>query len=365
VTTALVRALLHGPGPWLDPAVRSAFPQGTELLGNVPVDPDGVAEVNLSTSVRQASPTQLSALSAQLVWTLRQLSEITAVRLLADGAPLAVPGVPVEQPRSAWSSFDPAAPPSFAAAVYRAGGRWHGIPRDVPGLGPAAGLTGLAVAADGSRFAGLRVRGSSTTLLVGRVGDRPRRVLTGGSMTPPAFAPDGDVFTVVTDGARRRVVRVPTDGGPSRVKVDRALLVRPVQRIRLSRDGARVAAVVGRVGHSRLLIGRVSAVHGGVALDGFRAVLRGFPDLRGLAWDGADSLLVTAADVGGGREIVALDVDGYGTRTVSTAGLPAEPVDIAAAPGRPIVVRAGTHVWVDDEGGWQRVGAGTDPTYAG
>ena len=365
VTTALVRALLHGPGPWLAPAVRSAFPQGTELLGNVPVDPDGVAEVNLSSSVRQAGPTQLSALSAQLVWTLRQLSEITAVRVLADGAPLGVPGVPLEQPRTAWSSFDPAAPPALAAAVYRGRTGWRGIPHDVAGLAPAAGLSGLALAQDGARYAGLRVRRGSTALLVGRAGDRPRQMLSATSMTPPAFAPNGDVFTVVTDGGRRRVVRVPSSGGLTAVHVDPDLLSRPVQRLRLSRDGARVAAVVGRVGHGRLLIGRVSVGHGRVALDDFRAVLRGFPDIRGLAWDGADSLLVTAADVGGGREIVALDVDGYGTRTVSTTGLRAEPVGVAAAPGQPIVVRAGSDVWVDREGGWQRVGAGAEPTYAG
>ena len=96
--TPLVRALLSGPGAWLAPSVRSAFPEKTELLGNVPVEHDGTAEVNFTSAVRQASSSQLRALSAQLVWTLRQVSEIKQVRILADGSPLEVPGVAVDQP---------------------------------------------------------------------------------------------------------------------------------------------------------------------------------------------------------------------------------------------------------------------------
>jgi hypothetical protein len=364
-TTALVRALLHGPGPWLAPAVHSAFPQGTDLLGNVPVDPDGVAEVNLSAAVRQAGAAQLTALSAQMVWTLRQVSEVTAVQLLSDGAPLGVPGAPLEQPRTAWASFDPAAPPTLTAAVFRSGGTWRGVSTAVAGLGPAAGLAAVAVSADGRRYAALRAGGRSTALMVGGMGERAHRVLIATAITPPAFGPDGTVYAVVTGGSHRRMVSISPDGAKTTVDVDRALLARPVQRIKLSRDGARVAAVVGRTGHGRLLIGRVSPARGRVRLESFRTVLRGFPDIRGLAWNGADSLLVTAADVGGGREIVALDVDGYGTRTVSTAGLPADPVGVAAAPGRPTVVQAGAGVWIDEAGGgWLRVGRGQQPTYA-
>jgi hypothetical protein len=363
-TTALIRALVHGPGPWLAPAVRTALPVGTDLLGNVPVDPAGVAEVNLSAAVRQASPSQLRALSAQVAWTLRQVSEITAVQLLADGTPIEVDGLALAQPLSSWPTFDPAAPPSMTAAVYRNDRGWHGVPGTVDGLAGAARLDALALTADGRRYAGLRIGPAGTSLMVGAVGRRAHPVLSADRVAAPAFAPDGGVFTIVTRGGRRSAVRVDPDGSVRRVPVDPTLLTRPVQRMKLSRDGARVAAVVGAVGHGRLLIGRVSNARDGVRLDDFRAVLPGFPDIRGLAWDGADSLVVTAADVGGGREIVALDVDGYASRTVSTAGLPAEPVGVATAPGRPTVVRAGTGVWVDEAaGGWQRFATGWQPTY--
>jgi hypothetical protein len=87
--------------------------------------------------------------------------------------------------------------------------------------------------------------------------------------------------------------------------------------------------------------------------------------VRGVAWWAADLLAATAADAGGGRELVAVDVDGYGTQTVPTAGLPTQPVDVAAAPGEPLLVTAGDSVWLDDPVvGWRRLGRGSDPTYA-
>jgi hypothetical protein len=361
VTTALVRALVQGPGPWLAPAVRSAFPPGTDVLGNVPVDPDGIAEVNLSASLRLASAGQLEALSAQLVWTLRQVTEINGVRLLADGSPVAVPGVGVDQPRTAWPSYDPAAPPVLTDAFRAGSGGWQGIGADVPGLGPADGLTGVMLSRDGLRYAGWRLSG----LYVGRTGETPTRALTAATFTDPTFDQAGDVFTVATRGARRWVAEITLDGGHRPVAADPALLARPVQELRLSRDGARFAAAIGPLNAARLVVGRVATVHGQLHLGDLRYVLPGVRDVRGVAWDGADQLVVTAANPGGGRELWAVDVDGYGPRTVSTAGLTAAPTDVAAAPGQRLLITAGGSVWLDDPGGgWRRIGRGSQPAYA-
>jgi hypothetical protein len=251
------------------------------------------------------------------------------------------------------------------AAVYRRGDGWRGLPNTVGGLAGAADLDALALTSDGHSYAGLRSARTGMRLMIGQLGESPHRVLTADALSAPAFGPGGELYTIATDSGRRRAVRIGTDGVPHRIGVDASLLTRPVQHMKLSRDGARVAAVVGAVGHGRLLIGRVSDTRDGVRLDDFRTVLRGFPDIRGLAWNGADNLVVTAADVGGGRELVALDVDGYGTRTVSTAGLPSQPVEVAAAPGRPMVVHTATGIWVDAPAtGWHRVGSGREPTYA-
>ena len=366
VTTALVRALLAGPGAWLDPSVRTAFPDGTELLGNVPVDPTGVAEVNLSSAVRQASPGQLKALSAQIVWTLRQVGgEINLVRLLADGSPLAVPGEPLNQPISSWRSFNPSAPPAAAVAAYERGGSWRTIGGVLPGLADtAAGLTGVALSHDGTTVAGLRVHRRSASLVVGARGRRPFVRLTADTLTPPTFAPSGAAYTIASRGGVRAVDAAPASGPVQRVIADDRLLAHPVQRLRLSRDGTRVAAVVGRRGHGRLLVGRVTVVRGATHFDAFRAVLPDAADVRGVAWDGGDELVVTAADAAGGREMVSVDVDGYGTRAVPTSGLTGQPVDVAAAPGGPLLVAASGAVWRNTStGGWTRVDGGSQPIY--
>ena len=366
VATSLVRALVTGPGPWLAPAVRTGFPSGTDLLGNVPVDANGVAEVNLTSAVRQASTTQLQALSAQLVWTLRQVTEVTGVRLLADGSPVAVPGVGVDQPRTAWPTFNPAAPPVLTDAFYAGRNGWPGIGADVPGLDRANRLTGVALSRDGLHFAGLHIVGPrSVQLYVGRTGDAPTRRLTADSLTDPTFDAAGDVFTVAKRGPRRWVAEIAADGGRRDVATEAALMSRPIQELRVSRDGARFAAVRGPAGAGRLVVGRVATSRGLPRFGAFRAVLPGVSDVRGVAWDGADQLVVTAADPAGGRELWAVDVDGYSARILSTEGVAEPPTDVAAAPGLPLVVTAGSMVWIDDPaGGWRRVGRGSQPAYA-
>jgi hypothetical protein len=365
--TPLVRALVSGPGAWLAPSVRSGFPARTELLGNVPVEHDGTAEVNFTSAVRQASPTQLKALSAQLVWTLRQVGEIKRVRILADGAPLEVPGVPVSQPTSAWPSFNPAAAPATGVAAFHHGGHWRTVGGSLRGLAAStAGLAGVAISHDGSHIAGLRVHRHAATLVVGPRGRAPRARLTADALTAPTFDPSGAAITLATRMGARSVVVVPAAGGRKvNATADTSLLDRPVQQLRLSRDGERVAAVVGTLGHGHLLVGRVTTNRDGMHLGAFRNVLPDAADVRGVAWDGGDQLVVTAADAVGGRELVQVDVDGYGTRTVPTSGLVGQPVDVAAAPGRPLLVVAGLAVWRHNPtGGWSRVGAGDQPVYA-
>lgn len=365
VTTALVRALLDGPGHWLAPSVHSAFPAGTELLGNVPVDPNGTAEVNLSNVVHQASPAQLRSMSAQLVWTLRQVNEISVVRLLADGSPLSVSGVPEDQPVTSWRTFNPSAPPVSPVGLFNHSGTWQPVGASLPGLAEStSGLVGVGISDDGSTIAGVRVRRHSMSLVVTPRGKHQIVRLNADSLTPPTFDPAGAAYTVATRGASRTVEAVAPDGVVQRVTVDPRLLTRPVQQMRLSRDGARVAAVVGKPTHGRLLVGRVTVVRGDVQFAAFRDVLPDVADVRGVAWDGGDQFVVTAADAAGGRELLEVDVDGYGTRTIPTSGLPAQPVDVATAPGRSLLVTAGRSVWRNNAtGGWTRMGFGDQPVY--
>jgi hypothetical protein len=366
ITTALVRALVAGPGGWLAPAVRTGFPAGTELLGSVPVDRSGVAEVNLSVAARQASDTDLRTMSAQLSWTLRQVQEISSVRLLADGAQLAVfatKGAPDE-----FVDFDPA-PRSSLTAFFRTGDDWALVGADTaPALAPVHGLNAVALSRGGDRLAGLGPTRFGMTLHVGPAGAPPPVQLRGRHLTAPTFGPNGEVYTVVTDHTGQWVARVPEGGAVRRVPAAAAITRRPVQALRISPDGARVAAVVGPPDRGRLLVGRVAVRNGDPTFGGFRAVLPGVVDIRGLSWGWTvpGQVVVSAAVAEGQRELLAVDANGYSTVTISTAGLTAQPTEVATSPGHPLVIAAGGDIWVDQPtGGWRREGPGAEPRYAG
>jgi hypothetical protein len=356
VATALLRALLAGPGSWLAPAVGTGFPSGTTLIGNVPVDDSGVAEVNLSPAVRSASTRELKALSAQIVWTLRQVTEITAVRIVADSSPLSVPDAPARQPRTSWQSYDPLAPPRTPAVLYVVNHHVRTLGTLGGDVGRVAGVASNAVLSpDGQTLAVVRPEGGQQTLLVGPLAGRLAAVLADHALTPASYSPEGDVFTVATGAHGRRLMEVSRKTRSVRqVKADADLLSQPVRELRLSRDGSRVAAVTGSRG-DHLLVGRVTGSSSSLVFGGFRDIAAGLSDIRGLAWLGADEVVVTT----GGprlRQIVATDVDGYSTRTESTDQLRSSPVDIAAAPGQPLIVGTSTNQMYADIGGWQRIG---------
>lgn len=363
VATALVAALFNGPGSWLAPAVRSIAPARLNLIGNVPVDAGGVADVNLSSSIRQASAGELAALSAQLVWTLRQVPEVSWVRLLADGAPLTVPGAATRQPITSWSRFDPSAPPSSSDVLYVRAGHLSATGGDASALARSDPGDALSVARsrDGKTIAVVQQAGAGVQLLTGALGHRLTVRLAATAMTPPTFDAEGDVITVASGRAGRRVMAVTPAGSVHRLGVDATLPAGGVSALRVSRDGARVAALVGS---GTLMVGRVVAGQGGPSLAGFRSIDAGLKAVQGLSWTAADTLVVTAAGPLGRRQIVETDFDGYASRVVTTDRMRGSPVDVSGAPGQPLyAVTDRGAVWVDVEG-WRRVGAGASVVHS-
>ena len=110
LTTKLVARLLRGPTTGMRDAVDTAIPQGTELeVSSVPVR-DGVATVRLNRAALLADDQDRERMSAQIVWTLKQLVEVVAVRITAGGENLLDSGVPEEQNRDTWRSLRPGRP---------------------------------------------------------------------------------------------------------------------------------------------------------------------------------------------------------------------------------------------------------------
>jgi len=363
VATTLVTTLLAGPSHWLAPAVHTALPPGVGLIGNVPVHTDGTAEVNFTASIRSASPQLLAALSAQLVWTLRQISGVTGVRLLADGAPLSVGGEPATQPVSAWPTFDPSAAPSVGGLLYVRGGHLGATGADAAAIlkDSPDHLVAVGRSRDGDTIAAVQQTGAGQRLLVSQAHHRFTARLSANAMTAPTFDVDGNIITVVADAHGRHLVSVGSDGRVHRLAADSTLLSPALTSLRISREGARVAAVVG----GQLLVGRVSGRGGGLAFGDLRAIAPSLQGVRGVSWVNSDTVVVTCSGgPGAQRRVVETDTDGYGLQPISLV-VRGQPVDVAAAPQQPLAIATDDDALWQDIGGWHRFADGSGLVYSG
>ncbi|RJK95406.1 LpqB family beta-propeller domain-containing protein [Vallicoccus soli] len=365
MATALTQRLLEGPSDWLAPAVRTAVPAGTALaVASVPVV-GGVAQVDLTEEAFGAGSEERQALSAQIVWTLRQLDEVRSVRISVEGGEYAVPGVAGEQSRDSWPGFDPGALPEDAdAAVVR-----DGV------LGRLEGEGWVAVAGEAGT-GGARVREPALSLAgdVAAVLSPDRRrllrgaltpdaplvpVLTGGDLAEPSWDRYGHLWSV--DRADGTVRVAAADGAPVAVAVPSGLRV---VGVRVARDGARALLLVRRGQGYALLVGAVVRGGGEVPLRvvGPVVVAPEVVDVRDVAWVDDGRVAVLGVVEGEGRQVRVVDVSGWDA--VPTG--PVDAVSVAAAPDRPVLVGTPDGQVLRAAGrSWTAAGPGADPAYPG
>lgn len=362
LATTLMRALIAGPNPLLAPGVRTALPRGTTLVGNVPIDADGVADVDLSAGARELTPQQLIRLSAQVTWTLSQLTSVTAVRLLANGTPLEAPGASSLQLVPAWPQFDPDAPPTSAGALLIDHGRVVGLDTTPPALLRDRRLAAVNRSADGLVVAAVQDVGTSRHLLVGnsssaRLRDRLHDVMT----TSPTFGPDDEVIAATSKGA---VYAVAANGSKQRVALPGGFRGKAMRGISVSRDGTRVALVIATAGGNELDLATVVEAAGRLSFRKPRVVVPATSDVSGLAWADADEIVTTVA-LRGGRSVVEVGTSGYQVHDLSGPGLPEGVDEVAAAPKQHVLAAGPGGTWQLAGNRWRRVSGATAPAYAG
>jgi len=359
---SLVEKLLDGPSPFLAPAVTTEFGPDVGLASNVQEVRD--IEVNL-TGLGERSPASLQRLSAQLIWTLKQLS-ITQLTLRSDGEPLTVPGAGAIQGSDNWQSYDPDFVPADLVGHYIAEGAVRTVDgRPVPGpAGEGAyALTSAGASAEQTSLAGVSDSSTGSTLLIGDYGGVLAPVLTGRSFTPPTWVePSQEVWTV-RDG--REVVRVPSGALPQVVTTSDLGDRGPIRSLQMSRDGTRVAVVAGGAGVSSLYVARVARSGSTVQLSGFMPLRTGLRDVVDVAWATATQLLFLATDPADGRSKPWLvSVDGAVLTAQPLDNLPDEATGIAAAPGRPALASAGGTMYQLDDTTWTTLVRG-EPFFPG
>lgn len=362
IATTLMRGLLAGPGPFLAPGVRTAVPKGTTLVGNVPISAAGVAEVDLSGGARQINSVQLRRLSAQVVWTLNQLSSVTAVRLLANGAPLEAPGVPSLQPAHSWREFDPAAPSPMSGALVVRNGAVAGLGTGVPFALRGRGFVAVARSHDGSVVAAVRAAAGHQELLIGKAAGRLHRQLRDIAITSPTFGADDSVVVATAAG---HVFEVRAGMQPKRVRLAGRLKLGSIRGLAVSHDGSRVAVLVTTTAGTELDVATVVLTDSTVSFRKPRVVLPATADVSGVAWAEADEIVATVARDGGPRGVVRVSADGYRLEDLSGEGLPPDVDSVAAAPQQRVLAAAPGGTWQLVGRRWRQVSAGVSPGYAG
>lgn len=365
--TTLTRYLLAGPSEWLQPAVRTGFPDGVRLnLESVPVV-NGVAQVDLNRSARLASDEARVSLSQQLVWTLAQLSDVTSVGISAAGEPFLVPDVASPQPRDAWPDVDPNAMPigttGYVAQTAGVVALTDEGTAPVPGPAGTTDFTDIAVSADGSTLVGIDVKGN--LIRVPLTARAPRqRIAVSGAPSAPSFGPNGSLWVTVSGTGlvaideRGVVTPLPVDGLPKRSFVLAAVP---------SRDGTRAALIVRNGARTRLLLGRVTSAgsRGGADLliSAPIRVEKQLTEVVDVAWKDSDELLVLGS--AGGAELQAFSIN-LADGSVGAAGGVAGAVTIAAAPGEPNLMGSSEGKVYEVLGGaWLTRTSGASPVYPG
>ncbi len=374
ISTALTQALLAGPTRWLAPAVTSAIPPDASLVaGSVPIQ-QGVAQVDLALPLSSISPLDRQALSAQVIWTLKQIAEVAAVRITIGRAPLIVPGMGEAQSRFAYSSFSPDVL-SGQIQAFAIGSKGlikisdlTSQPKLTAIKGPAnkviRGFSSAAISLDGTTIAGIT---SDNSLVSGPLtGPLQPTVLAGPDTTlfTPSWDESGVLWVLQAMPSLNQIYAI-LPGSPANIVNAPPLKTMHIRAFHISRDGSRVAYATGADSASRLFIARV-----------IRSSYGGKPSYRiespiELSWSGGDIGAINWADSthlsiltsGDPKSVWNIAIDN--SESITEAGI-VDPVAIASAPGMPrLASNSAGRLYAFIGQSWVSIGNARYPIYPG
>lgn len=204
LATSLVASLARGPAADVGDTMRTYVPKLETLRASVPISVSGVADVEFDEEFRVSSSSTQDRLSAQIVWTLRQVPEIKGVRLSGGSTVVSRNGVPV-QPIGSWGAFGPST--AGAHAFTLVDNRVMQIDEDR--VAPLSGAWGkdahgaVRIAVSDAGVAGV-LAGRSDVRITNRIGASATAV--GGSMfATPRWDRDGVLWLVDRNGTKARI----------------------------------------------------------------------------------------------------------------------------------------------------------------
>jgi len=294
--TSLVRSLLDGPSPYLSPVATSAFPVGTTLTyGSVPVL-NGVAQVDLSNEILGANEVTRRALSAQLVWTLSALANVSSVQISVSGQPLALTNVSSLQTVQDWQNFSVLPNPDrkvlnvirnekiFAISDATESLKYTST---TPLIFASPNATDTRIATVTADLKSLQVANASDSIF--------ELVAQGEQISKPTWDRDGSIyFSDFGSGVRE----VASDGTLREVLVDVSTLGTndQVKQVAVSSDGVRVAVVLSDGIQDVIAVGAIFKTESETRIIGLHRIERSIVTIRDIAWSSPTSIAVLGTD---------------------------------------------------------------------
>lgn len=365
LSTALVSSLLLGPADLLGKTARTYAPAGTRLRTSVPLRADGLAEVQFGDDLSALSDGAQQRLSAQIIWTLRQVEEVTGVRITGGGNVL-YPGNRGIQSIDSWANFGP----KFGD------GRFYGVQkgrvvelsgRDVSAVDGPWGKDArqaVDIAVDSGRLA--IVAGGRDRLTIGSFDSNKVSNFSGKNFLRPIWDDAGSVWALDSQGSDTRL-RIFEAKRFRQIPIGVLAKFR-VESFALPPDGARYAFIADVTGTSQVYAGSVIRDPNDVVVSLGKPVLlqpngTNFTSPRSLSWSSATTVTFLADDAVVGTQIFDSRIDGSSSiRGTASSGTLLPDVDairlVTTGDGEPTqyVTDKTGHTWLLRPGGaWERL----------
>ncbi|MEJ6493554.1 MAG: LpqB family beta-propeller domain-containing protein [Actinomycetes bacterium] len=317
--TSLVLSLLAGPSPYLAPVAVTAFPVGTKLTyGSVPVV-NGVAQVDLTKEILGADEVTRRALSAQLVWTLSVLPNVSGVQISVSGQPFVLSDIGAIQTVSDWQRSSPLPNESLRTLnvirkekIFTIGGESD----EVRATAQTALLSGSA-SQNSLRIA--VVTSDLKSLLVSESDSTEFTVLAQGEViSRPSWDNSGRIFYA---DFGQGVTEISEDGSIRNVLADVSVLgnTQQIKKIAIAGDGVRVAVVYSDGVSDVLAVGAIFRTETETRIIGLHRVEQDITQVTDIAWSTPTSIAALGSDQLGSELFFTISLnDGK----VSTRSLP-------------------------------------------
>ncbi|MDT7797501.1 MAG: hypothetical protein QOI78_934 [Actinomycetota bacterium] len=362
--------LVDGPSTSLAGTVKNLLGEPVEIDTNVKSLDDGTLVVPL-TGLTGVGENIRNLIAAQIVLSLQYVTS-ARIRILADGAPL-VPNHPD------WRLNElPAYGASLSLSLdlpglMTVGGRVRSLGDGAPVPGPVGNggydVVSAAQSTDGKRLAVVDRTGGQVRLRIGDLGrELPLVSLAGNTLSRPTWRPGAsEVWTVADQLTVARMVLTP-NGQWTPLTVNATDLTQQggISELRFSRDGARVAAVIG----GQLWVASVVGGTGdSIALREPRHLQpHDLQNVVDVDWLSQDTLVAVTTSTS--QPVIKVTVDGQRMDAFNSSNLTPPVHGVTAAPSRPIVVADASGLWTASVLGevWRPQNRSTkdaDPFYPG